>query len=515
MKKTLQGNNTRAPGVKGYFLSSIIPFLSVLIFILSFLIFVNQKQSDGLLFAGFFCLLAISVLYSMFNNLSLFWLLLLALPLSIEEPLGIGDSKIILPSELIIIMLAVVFFYRRVFFSGISKGLLRHPLSVVILIYISVLILTTFTSSMPVVSMKFSLVNIAYIIVFYFLLNELVSRDKRHIVSFYGCYAISLVIVIIIALYLHSEYNFRKDISGMVVRPFYSDHTIYSACITLLIPAFGFFSLKGGQLGLSIFKRSAAFIIFIILLTGLLFSYSRGAWIGLAGSAVFLFLIVLGIRFKHLVYLSCLSLAVLYIYKGSIYDGAIHNQAESTDRNNSIAEHIGSSANVSSDVSNLERINRWSCAWRMFKDKPVTGFGPGTYQFAYLPYQKENEMTYISVKSPYNIPFGRGGSAHSEYLLALSESGIMGFLCMVTLFFLALYTGMKVYYNTTDIKIRLLALASLSGLITYFVHGVVNNFLNIDKAASLFWGSLCILVTLDLNRGLNKEKPGQKPAIEK
>jgi len=36
------------------------------------------------------------------------------------------------------------------------------------------------------------------------------------------------------------------------------------------------------------------------------------------------------------------------------------------------------------------------------------------------------------------------------------------------------------------------------GLMTYFIHGVLNNYLDTDKASAPFWGFLAILVVIDL-----------------
>jgi len=96
-------------------------------------------------------------------------------------------------------------------------------------------------------------------------------------------------------------------------------------------------------------------------------------------------------------------------------------------------ERTGSAANVTTDLSNLERMNRWVAAWRMFREKPLTGFGPGTYQFAYIPYQEPGLINRLSVTNPWDVPEGSGGTAHSEYLLALSEMGIMGLLGWIVL----------------------------------------------------------------------------------
>ena len=45
------------------------------------------------------------------------------------------------------------------------------------------------------------------------------------------------------------------------------------------------------------------------------------------------------------------------------------------------------------------------------------------------------------------------------------------------------------------------------GLITYFVHGVLNNYLDTDKASAPFWGFLALLVVLDLGGKSGQERP--------
>nr|MDQ3072503.1 hypothetical protein [Bacteroidota bacterium] len=85
-----------------------------------------------------------------------------------------------------------------------------------------------------------------------------------------------------------------------------------------------------------------------------------------------------------------------------------------------------------------------------------------------------------------------------EYLLALSEMGIFGLLCWLLLLYFALRTGMKTAYFSQSQRSRLIAMMVTCGLVTYFVHALFNNYLNVDKAAFLFWGALSLLATLDV-----------------
>jgi O-antigen ligase len=131
----------------------------------------------------------------------------------------------------------------------------------------------------------------------------------------------------------------------------------------------------------------------------------------------------------------------------------------------------------------------------MFQQKPLVGWGPGTYMFQYAPFQKQSEKSLISTNA------GTNGNAHSEYLGPLSEQGILGIVWVIALLFAVLNTGFRVVYNNKNKTQRTLAVLLLTGLVTYFVHGFLNNFLDTDKLSIPFWGFIAALVYLD-----NKQK---------
>ena len=106
------------------------------------------------------------------------------------------------------------------------------------------------------------------------------------------------------------------------------------------------------------------------------------------------------------------------------------------------SEKLQSATNVTTDASNLERLNRWSCAWEMFKERPVMGFGPGTYAFEYASFQDPEKLTIISTN------FGNLGNAHSEYLHSLSETGLPGLICVLALISALFYKGIRLYLDS-------------------------------------------------------------------
>ena len=84
------------------------------------------------------------------------------------------------------------------------------------------------------------------------------------------------------------------------------------------------------------------------------------------------------------------------------------------------------------------------------------------------------------------------------FLACLSESGVIGMLSFMLVVFMALRTGYKVYHETESSEIKELTLYIILGLSTYFIHGVLNNFLDTDKASVPVWGFIAILVALDV-----------------
>ena len=44
----------------------------------------------------------------------------------------------------------------------------------------------------------------------------------------------------------------------------------------------------------------------------------------------------------------------------------------------------------------------------------------------------------------------------------------------------------------------MLGLVAITGLVTYYLHGILNNFLDTDKASVPFWGFTALLVAIDV-----------------
>ena len=156
------------------------------------------------------------------------------------------------------------------------------------------------------------------------------------------------------------------------------------------------------------------------------------------------------------------------------------------------SSHLQSITNITTDASNIERFNRWNCAVKMFKERPILGWGPGTYAFLYAPYQVSNEKTIISTN------FGDGGNAHSEILGPLAEQGLIGSISYLLIVLLVCYYSSVFISKCKNRNTKLLAMGLFLGLIAYWVHGFLNNFLDTDKASVSYWGFIAALVALQV-----------------
>jgi hypothetical protein len=59
------------------------------------------------------------------------------------------------------------------------------------------------------------------------------------------------------------------------------------------------------------------------------------------------------------------------------------------------------------------------------------------------------------------------------------------------------------------------AVAIYLGLMTYFIHGVLNNYLDTDKASAPFWGFIALLVVLDIENTERKKCKNKNPSTKK
>jgi len=396
------------------------------------------------------------------------------------------NTDLSMPTEPLLFGILLLFGLKLLMGYRLDKNVVKHPISIAILFNLAWISVTTMTSSLPMVSFKFLIARLWFVIPAYFISTQ-VFANRKNIKRFLWLYIIPLLIVVFYTLAEHSKFDFAEHPANWVVKPFYNDHTSYGAMLAMFIPALvGFLFLRS----YNALIKFAAFVIFLIFILATILSYTRAAWVSLAVSVVLFILILVKIRFRTILLSLVVLLGIFLLNQDKIMMVLEKNNQDSSD---DLAEHVESISNISTDASNKERLNRWNCAFRMFKTKPLFGYGPGTYSFKYGPFQVIKDKTIISTNH------GDAGNAHSEYIGPLAESGFIGTASFLAILLLVLSTGMRLYFSLEEDKeLRVLTCVILLGLFTYFVHGFMNNFLDTDKASIPFWGFIAMLTAIDV-----------------
>ena len=397
-------------------------------------------------------------------------------------------AAISVPTEPLLFGVMVIYILRLFYEGKAERKILFHPVTIAILINLFWIALTSITSSLPLVSWKFLLSRLWLIIPFYFAALHL-FKEKKNMRRHIWLYMISFAIVIIYTLINHAMEGFSEEAAHIAMTPFYNDHTSYGAMLAMYLPPLILFAFdKDSPRGIRYF----AFFMLLLFITGLIFSYTRAAWLSLIFAIGVLAIYLLRVRLIPILCGIGVLVIMFFIYQQDIMIRLESGRYKNV-KNRDIEQRLQSIANVTTDASNTERFNRWASAMRMFRERPFFGWGPGTYQFQYAPFQISTEKTQISTN------FGEKGNAHSEYIGPMAESGVIGLLTVLGIIITTLLTAGKLIYHSPDKKTRAFAIAITLGLVTYFVHGTLNNFLDTDKACAPFWGFIAMLTAMDIS----------------
>ena len=377
-----------------------------------------------------------------------------------------------MPVEPMMILFTLMFFFRVLATRSYDLRLLRHPVTLCLLASMVWMLFTTCTSQLPFVSFKYWLARLWFVVPFFFAAAQ-IFRDKRRIRQFFWCYAIGLIAVILIATANKTLGNF-SDLQTLhrVMKPFYNDHTAYGCVIALFIPAAFYFIFSRNSKG---WGRLLSLAIMALLVVGLFFSYCRAAWLSVLGAIGVYVLVRMGMKVKWMVLLFGVAVGVFFVYQSDVLYKLGKN-------------HQDSSYDLAGQIKSISNI---------------LGCGPGTYQFLYASYQRSYQLSTISTNA------GNLGNAHSEYIGPMTEQGVPGVALVIALFMTTFATGVRVYRTARDRQVANMALAFTLSLLTYYIHGVFNNFLDTDKLSVPFWAFTAVVVALDVYS--EKKCPGDEP----
>lgn len=426
----------------------------------------------------------------------LFFLLFALIPFSteVELPGGFGTD---LPTEPLILLLTgiyILYVLRRG--KDMNSDFLRHPLTLILLLHVGWIAITTLTSGMFVVSLKFLLAKLWYLVTFYFLAGTLIKTEKDVRILVWSVF-IPLMTTVVIVLLRHAQYQFDFGMVNKVLSPFYRNHVNYACLMALFFPviwlATGWYkawSAKWWMLAVSM----------LILLVGIYFSYTRAAYVALFIAVAAYYVI----RLRWMKWMIGLALAGVIALLAYLADSNNYLRL-APDYNKAIShesfDNLLEATYKGEDISTMERVYRWVAGFQMIKEKHLTGYGPGNFVNFYKSYTIHSFRTYVSHNPE------RSG-IHSYYLMTMVEQGIPGLILFLVLAFYFLIRGERIYHETADPLRRRIVLMALLSMVVIDTLLIINDMIETDKVGPFFFLCIALLVNWDLkNRQDAKNAP--------
>ncbi len=472
--------------------------------LITYMIFIFTLVSMGFLsiiyneFLLLFLPFAILLVYqTVLDFRKVFYLLLISIPLSTEFYFS-SSLMTDLPTEPLIVGLMIVYLiYTLGNGKSIDKKFLSHPITLIILIHLIWIIFTTVFSQLFIVSLKFLLAKIWYIIVFFFLAGGILKKEKDFKIMFWLIF-IPFFLVLCFTMLKHAMIGFSFADVNSVMMPFFRNHVVYAAITAVFIPfiivATTWYNWR------SIIKWFLIFNVFFFLAV-VYFSYTRTAYIALAIAFGAYFVI----RWK-LVKWVLLAASILLVF--GTYHILNHNKYldYAPDFEKAVShknfDNLVSATAKGQDVSTMERVYRWVAGYHMSKKDIWTGHGPGNFYNFYKKYTVTSFETYVSDNPE------RSG-IHCYYLMMLTDQGIPGALIFIFFTFFVLIYGEKVYHECSSPTRKHMIMGVLICQIIIDAFLIINDMVETDKIGSFFFINLAILINFDLiernKKSLNNE----------
>lgn len=441
-----------------------------------------------LLLAVPFVLLAAPYVFRqvVYKTENLFWLMMITLPLSTE--INFTTSLAMdFPDELLMMILTGVFLVKLIINKkAFSKDVLLHPVFFLLILHFAWIFITVVFSVDPVLSLKYFIAKSWFIIPFV-LLPQLLLNSKSNIQKLLICVLLPMMLVVMQSLVRHAQLNFSFEGVKEIYSPFFRNHVNFSAFLACCIPILWYCNKLTSAT--SKWKKYIQISLWLSI-AGLVFAYSRGAWLALIVGAITVFII------KRKLMLQTILTVVVFVIASVWWLATDNNYLRfKPDYNQTIfhpnlKEHLNATVELK-DLSNAERFYRWVAGARMFAEEPITGFGPNNFYNNYRPYAVDVFKTYVSDNAEHS-------SVHNYFLLLALEQGFPGLLFFCLLIFAMLLSTQRLYHQISDVFYKTSALVIAAILAIIITVNTLSDLIETDKIGSLLW--LCLGFVFILER---------------
>jgi O-antigen ligase len=402
----------------------------------------------------------------------------LLMPFSVEVELP-GGLSTDLPTEP---LMWVTLIYSTILvlsnLDRLNTSRLQNPITLMILLHLIWIGICTVMSGYKMISFKWLVAKFWYVIPFYCGTYYFVSNQSNFTkvlkLTFW-----TLMIAVMIVLARHGMKGFAFDEINKSVWPIFRNHVNYAATLVLFLPFIFYLFCQERRPIRYIYSMSIVILVLAIYL-----SYTRAAILCLGIGFVAYFIIKVRMLAPTLVMVIMVAVAAIsflisdnnFVHYAPDYDKTISHDN---------FQNLIDATYKLEDISTMERVHRWVAGGRMIADKPIFGFGPGTFYSSYEPYTVNIFKTYVS-----DNPEQSG--IHSYYLMTAVEQGLVGFIILIGLVIFALLYGQSLYHNLSAKQDKSVIMACMISIICTLSINIINDMFEVDKVGPYFFFSLAI-----------------------
>jgi len=416
----------------------------------------------------------------------IFYLLFISIPISIDVALpgGLALNVFTEPLQILLSVIAIILILKDG--KSIDKRYITHPISITLLIHLAWIGVSTMFSGDYVVSIKYVLAKIWFILPSFYLTIKLI-RSVDDVKKVIWCFLLPLLFTITVILIRHAAIGFSFDGVNYILGPFYSNHVLYASTIAIGFPfvwilrrwyptySFLWWFLMGS---------------FVVMMVAIYLSYTRATM-----ASVF---IVFGMYFivkwrwsRQAFSIGMLALFSLFFWLGN--QNNFMNYTPNFER--TITHHsfdnLLEATLRGQDISLAERYYRWIAGLYMVGDHLVMGSGPSTFYNEYKSYTLSSFKTYVSDNEEHS-------GIHNYFLMLLVEQGVPGLLFFILFSYILFAEGERIYHRQTDPQSRDVVLAAIFSLSIIYSLLVINDMVEADKIGAMFFFAAGLLVKFDL-----------------
>lgn len=364
---------------------------------------------------------------------------------------------------------AIIFFIVKIVI-GRRPCAGTRSISLAILIYALICLLSIFTSTNSAISVRSFLGKVLQDITFFFVVIGTLNKKDR-LRNFLAILFASSLLLGIDGIYqsvTHKDFiRNRPDLMiPRIYASFYTPNDFGCYLVSVMPYVIAVFFSASRILRARFFTAS----LFILLFICLMLTVSKGAWIAFLGSVSVMCIWLPPVRLL-LVFIMLFVAVTLFLFPPFVKE-----------RLSSLFTFL--------DQSSLDRKKIWSAAWKMFLSRPWLGLGLGTFMF--------NFESFVAEGYAFSPPY-----AHNCYLQMLAEIGIIGLVAFLAILAIFFYRGIKTIRNSQRTFCWYVLLGSLAAALGYCVQMGVDTFLYSVDLGLLFW--LILGIGIAAMDALNRE----------